>query len=213
MILTPLSQATFDSLLNSDITAHKKTTFFTQLLEGVSFLHKQGILHRDIKPANILIDQYSPPCSRITDFGCATTTEPILYDYPGTIPYLAPEQVPGQHHDRSVDYWACGLIGYRLLGGHPPRRQILPGTDLLNVLDSLDRMMMAAQTQSQSSTKGFNKAMVSCCRDMLLFDPARRLTAQNGLNIIMHATADLTPTSSPTGSGATTPKALKRQRM
>lgn len=50
------------------------------------------------------------------DFGCATTEEGILYDWPGTVPYLAPEQREGERHGHQVDYWACALVGVKILG-------------------------------------------------------------------------------------------------
>ncbi len=30
---------------------------FKQMMEGISFLHKNGIVHRDLKPNNILISK------------------------------------------------------------------------------------------------------------------------------------------------------------
>src|SRR5436305_9626570 len=127
LILSPLAQATFECLLTSEVNMTNKMIFLCQLLEGIAFLHDNGIWHRDIKPANILIDHYHPPKCQITDFGCASTEEPILYDFPGTIAYLAPEQQEKKYHGREVDYWACGLVCLQLLGGPAPKTQILPG--------------------------------------------------------------------------------------
>lgn len=43
--------------------------YFTQLLDGLEYLHGQGVVHKDIKPGNLLLtlDQKL----KITDFGVA----------------------------------------------------------------------------------------------------------------------------------------------
>merc|ERR1719424_1187231 len=43
--------------------------FMFQLVRGVQYLHRRGVLHRDLKPGNLLV---SKNCElRITDFGLA----------------------------------------------------------------------------------------------------------------------------------------------
>jgi len=72
-------------------------------LKGIAFLHEKGITHRDIKPASLTVESYDPPLAQVIDFGSATAKTIILYDRPGTITYLAPEQREGEYHGRYVD--------------------------------------------------------------------------------------------------------------
>jgi serine/threonine protein kinase len=115
ILFSPLSTSTFHSLIASNASEETRTTLFTQIIEGIAFLHDEGIIHRDIKPANLTVQSYDPPLAQIIDFGSATAKKRILYDWPGTIPYLAPEQHKGEYHGCSVDYWACALVGIQIL--------------------------------------------------------------------------------------------------
>ena len=47
---------------------------FAQLVSGVGYLHKKGIVHRDLKLENLLLDRYKNII--ITDFGFANTFDP-----------------------------------------------------------------------------------------------------------------------------------------
>lgn len=74
----------------------EKTThyYFRQLLEAMSYLHRNKICHRDLKPENLLID--SNYDMKLADFGFATKSEGMLGDYmhyacKGTLGYMAPE--------------------------------------------------------------------------------------------------------------------------
>ncbi|CAI2184004.1 2430_t:CDS:2 [Funneliformis geosporum] len=90
--------------------------FFGQLIQGVKYLHDNGVAHRDLKPENLLLT--SSGCLKITDFGngecfrMAWETQPHLSrGICGSEPYIAPEEFTEDLFDpRLVDVWACGII-------------------------------------------------------------------------------------------------------
>jgi calcium/calmodulin-dependent protein kinase I len=95
-----------------------------QLVEGVDYLHNQGIAHRDLKPENLLCSETEHGMViKIADFGLskAFSGESALETSCGTPDYAAPEvlRMDGAY-DKSVDLWSIGVITYVLLCGFPP---------------------------------------------------------------------------------------------
>jgi len=94
----------------------------TQIAEGLSKAHGQGIVHRDIKPANIMITNNN--VVKVLDFGLAklsgqsriTTAGTTL----GTIAYMSPEQAAGDKVDHRTDIWSLGVVLYEMLTGEVP---------------------------------------------------------------------------------------------
>lgn len=95
------------------------------VIEAIGTAHRHGMVHRDIKPENILLDsRYGQLHTKVADFGLAkavteatvATTGTIM----GTVAYLAPEIVTTGQADTRSDVYACGIILYELLLGHPP---------------------------------------------------------------------------------------------
>jgi len=96
---------------------------FKDILAGLSFAHKKGVIHRDIKPSNILIDETGR--ARITDFGIAilaggerltSTGVPV-----GTAEYMSPEQIKRPREiDKQSDIYSAGLVLYEMLTGQSP---------------------------------------------------------------------------------------------
>ncbi|KAJ7058780.1 Pkinase-domain-containing protein [Mycena amicta] len=109
---------------------------FKQILQGVGYLHSQGVAHRDIKPENLFFDTLGH--LKIGDYGASTVyrlpwegTIHMSTGLCGSEPYIAPEQFLGKPYDaRLVDIWACGIVYYCLHFQELPWRAAQP-TDQL----------------------------------------------------------------------------------
>ncbi len=91
------------------------------VLKGLSFTHKNGIIHFDVKPGNIIVRGES---ALIADFGfakdqalTAITSDNVML---GTPNYMAPEQFRGERDDPRSDLYAVGAVLYHMLTGFPP---------------------------------------------------------------------------------------------
>jgi serine/threonine protein kinase len=95
------------------------------VLQGLSFLHENGIIHRDLKTQNILIKNTSRGAiAKITDFGISktvTTENNSSSALMGTIEYMAPEQFNPIKYgingkiNTNVDLWSFGVLVYELV--------------------------------------------------------------------------------------------------
>ncbi|KAF7592037.1 hypothetical protein BBP40_000760 [Aspergillus hancockii] len=66
----------FDHILNNRyLKDNAARRLFAQLVSGVGYLHKKGIVHRDLKLENLLLDRNRNII--ITDFGFANTFDPV----------------------------------------------------------------------------------------------------------------------------------------
>jgi serine/threonine protein kinase/tetratricopeptide (TPR) repeat protein len=108
-----------------------------QICEGLQAAHDKGITHRDIKPSNILIDTHGR--ARIVDFGLAsvqgvehlTKTGSTL----GTVGYMSPEQVRGDHVDHRSDLFSLGVVLYELIARRNPFKRDSEAATLKAVSD------------------------------------------------------------------------------
>ena len=106
---------------NAPISLAAKLDIMIDVLNGLSYAHRRGIVHRDIKPANIRIDDEGH--ARIMDFGVARLSTSNLTStgvMMGTPNYMAPEQISGEAVTPSVDLFSAGAVLYELLTNTKP---------------------------------------------------------------------------------------------
>ncbi|MCM1348299.1 MAG: serine/threonine protein kinase [Firmicutes bacterium] len=112
-----------DSIASYPLPVQVATPLLTQVLNGLKFLHENGVLHRDLKPGNILIARRPDGTlvPKITDFGISRQFDADdTLTSAATVSYASPEQLGGEPMQANADLWSFGVIAYRTLTGKLP---------------------------------------------------------------------------------------------
>jgi len=129
-----------------------------EIADALAAAHARGIIHRDLKPGNIMLTRTGV---KVLDFGIATLTRPgaegkqaeHLTDdgrIPGTLAYMAPEQLAGEKCDARSDVYSCGLLLYEMLTGKRLlTAAVQPGTEHVAVASAphLESVVRACLTK------------------------------------------------------------------
>ncbi|XP_069490538.1 serine/threonine-protein kinase 17A-like [Ambystoma mexicanum] len=94
-----------------------------QILNGVSYLHKNNVVHLDLKPQNILLTNSNPLGDiRIVDFGLSRQVDNMkeVREILGTPEYVAPEILNYEPISTATDMWSIGVLTYVMLTGESP---------------------------------------------------------------------------------------------
>lgn len=92
--------------------------YTAQILEGLCYLHDQGVVHRDIKGANILSTKEG--VIKLADFGVATKLDQNSNDAVGSPYWMAPEIIEMRDQTTACDIWSVGCTVIELLTGKAP---------------------------------------------------------------------------------------------
>lgn len=150
------------------VTEASALRWFSDMREGLEYIHSQGVVHRDVKLENVLVDAEGHAV--LSDFGVSrifndrlrnelsvtttfisgetTGTQPVM----GTYWYLAPEIRKGGVATPESDWYALGVLMYRLLTG----------------------MWYEPNTKAFDLLASFSRDCQQIVRQLLSDDPARR---------------------------------------
>ncbi|KAG8927853.1 NUAK SNF1-like kinase 1 [Tulasnella sp. 418] len=158
-----------------------------QLIEGVAFMHEQGVVHRDLKPSNIVLD-FKEYRIFIIDYDLSRHQSPGEQSsgYCGTEGWTAPEIQDNAFWDpRSADIWALANV-LRYLS----KRTGCPDLDIERVLTlgpaerpSAERLLESFRTSLKRglplhdglpfpkrphtiTNLGVEDSILSCCTDV-----------------------------------------------
>ncbi|KAF9483361.1 hypothetical protein BDN70DRAFT_873858 [Pholiota conissans] len=107
--------------------------YISQVLEGLVYLHDQGVIHRDIKGANILTNKDGTV--KLADFGVAAKTGGVQDGAVVGSPYwMAPEVIEQSGATTASDIWSVGCVVIELLEGHPPYHTLDPMPALFRIV-------------------------------------------------------------------------------
>ncbi|KAM8915164.1 dual serine/threonine and tyrosine protein kinase isoform 1-T2 [Spinachia spinachia] len=100
--------------LKAGLSVRERLQIALDVVEGIRFLHGQGLLHRDIKLKNVLLDKQNR--AKITDLGFCKPEAMMSGSIVGTPIHMAPELFTGKY-DNSVDVYAFGILFWYLCTG------------------------------------------------------------------------------------------------
>ena len=122
----PITQYCAENGLSTD----EVLRLFLDVVDAVSYLHRNLVVHRDLKPSNIFVDGDGEV--KLLDFGIAKLLggrrrTPARSTRTGqqlmTPEYAAPEQLLGEPVTTATDVYALGVLLYELLTGTAAARR------------------------------------------------------------------------------------------
>jgi serine/threonine protein kinase len=122
-------------------------------------------VHRDVKPANIILMPNGT--AKLTDFGCAVSSQELGNEVAGSLAYMSPEQLEGEALDQRADIYSLGAVIYRLFTGKNT-------FEADNPFDARIAILNFPITPIETYRKDFPKALAAVIERAMKKSPAER---------------------------------------
>ena len=105
------------------LSAKQTADILFQLCSALAPIHKSGLPHGNLKPSNIFMNPGEDATEQvcITDVvGSGVVGRQQNRELIGSAKNMSPDQIKGTECTTSTDFFAIGVLGYRMLAGHYP---------------------------------------------------------------------------------------------
>ncbi|KAJ9116384.1 hypothetical protein QFC22_004825 [Naganishia vaughanmartiniae] len=165
-------------------------SLFGDVVNGLHYLHSNGILHLDLKCSNVLLHNREGeliPRAMISDFG---TSEEMLHrnrdrtGHTGTMEYMAPETIspdPTGHWrewDTKADIWSLGLILHKLLFFRLPYAETESYEELGAMIHEYPGFKATAEIKTAFTKRGLPLGLLTLLEDLTNVVPSKRPSMQ-----------------------------------
>jgi serine/threonine protein kinase len=133
LVLEYLPGRTVNKLLREGpLPADRAVGIAFQVLDALSYFHRQNVVHRDLKSENLMLVEAGGGRDfvKVLDFGMAKILDSEAGEsqlsmrgvVAGTVTAMAPEQIQQLQPDRRIDIYATGILLYEMIVGQRPFR-------------------------------------------------------------------------------------------
>ncbi len=111
-----------DMIVSRELDPGRTMRILTPVADALDTAHQAGLIHRDIKPQNVLVGGRDQ--AYLADFGLTKATGDKSLtktgQFVGTLDYISPEQIKGDHATTASDVYALAAVLYECLTGVVP---------------------------------------------------------------------------------------------